>query len=74
MSQQSAEEVQRKQIELYWLVSATMQVDERTLWKPRLFVHSPIAGSKFSSKLNWNQLNRAVFALAVGADNAKGVI
>ena len=64
MSQQSAEEVQRKQVELHWLVSATMQVDEKTFLKPRwniymyllnnLFVQSPIAGSKFSSNLNYD--------------------
>ena len=49
-----------------------MQVEENE--KPRLFVHSPISGRKFSSKLNWNQLNSAGFALTIGEDIAKGVI
>ena len=28
MSQQSPEKIQRKQVELHWLLPATMQVDE----------------------------------------------
>ena len=28
MSQQSPEEIQRKQVELHWLLSTTVQVDE----------------------------------------------
>lgn len=82
MSQQSPEEIQRKQIELHWLLSTTMQVDEMVFLKElgehsllnNLLSHLPIAEWKLPSSLNWNYLNHAFFALVAEARIAKGVI